>query len=387
MISRALHVLKARPEAFGAWVELSDHTLVAITQDGARKIGISPTEAAVGSTPRPLEVHLSVTARCPVGCGTCYTGATPDGDTPTFAELRARLQILADAGVFTVAFGGGEPLSRPDLGALAREARRLGLTPVTTTSGLGLTPERARALRDFAQINVSIDGAEAAPGLQEKLSTQAMRALALAQVPFGANVVVTRNSFDRLGSLVELVHRAGGREVQLLRLKPAGRMTQENYLSLRLEAHHIDAFPGRLQKLHEQTPLPIRIDCALVPFLSHLDSLSAPASLLERGGILGCEAGRYLAGIDVAGALRPCSVAEESSAVSADTLTTSSAWSDGPATLRAWRTVPSEGACANCRIQKVCRGGCKVVSSFLGEAGQPDPECPRVRTFASATKG
>jgi len=48
---------------------------------------------------------------------------------------------LRDAGVFTVAFGGGEPSTRDDLDQLAHAARARGITPVLTTSGLGLTPD------------------------------------------------------------------------------------------------------------------------------------------------------------------------------------------------------------------------------------------------------
>ena len=39
--------------------------------------------------------------------------------TPDFEVIAARLRAVAEAGAFTVAFGGGEPLSRPDLGELA----------------------------------------------------------------------------------------------------------------------------------------------------------------------------------------------------------------------------------------------------------------------------
>jgi radical SAM protein with 4Fe4S-binding SPASM domain len=44
--------------------------------------------------------------------------------------------------------------------------------------------------------------------------------------------------------------------------------------------------------------------------------------------------------------------------------------------------APAE-PCASCSLRGVCKGGCKVVASFLGGGLGPDPECPRVVDFRS----
>src|SRR5271165_2687472 len=147
----------SRSEGFGAWVRLDDATLVAVDDRLADRLGV-PHGVAPGGATRPLELHVAVTSRCPAPCTGCYLDARPDGHEPSFEALVARLAEAAAAGVSTVAFGGGEPLTRGDLGHLAVEARRLGLVPVMTTSGLGLSADRAVELRAFAQINVSHDG-------------------------------------------------------------------------------------------------------------------------------------------------------------------------------------------------------------------------------------
>ncbi|HMY18350.1 MAG TPA: hypothetical protein PKA58_18620, partial [Polyangium sp.] len=146
-----------RPEPFGAWVRLDDRTLIAVDHALAQRLGISFDKTAVAST-GPLEAHVSLTSRCYAPCTDCYLDAKPDGVMPSFEALQSRILAWQKLGASTIAFGGGEPLLRDDLGRLATIARSLGLVPVMTTSGFGLTEQLAAELRAFAQINVSHDG-------------------------------------------------------------------------------------------------------------------------------------------------------------------------------------------------------------------------------------
>ena len=134
--------MKIRLEPWGAWVRTDDPpALVALDRKGSSALGLDGGDLWTGGASgrsAPLEVHLSVTARCAAGCEGCYLDARPDGLEPRREDLLAILDQLADAGVFTVAFGGGEPTTRDDLDLLAEAARARGLTPVVTTSGLGL---------------------------------------------------------------------------------------------------------------------------------------------------------------------------------------------------------------------------------------------------------
>src|SRR5262249_56969 len=119
-------------------------------------------ETALGAQPlsAPLEAHLQLTNRCTAGCTGCYTGASERG-APNGWGLAGWMRANdapADGGVFHVALGGGESAVLPWLGELAAHARRRGIVPNLTTSGLdGL--DRLVAIADrFGQINVSIDG-------------------------------------------------------------------------------------------------------------------------------------------------------------------------------------------------------------------------------------
>jgi radical SAM protein with 4Fe4S-binding SPASM domain len=384
-----------RYEAWGAWVKLeTTPAIVALDRDGVRALGLDGGGAWT-LDPRPsmpIEVHLAVTSRCGAGCRGCYLDARPDGVEPPRNALLAELDAMKRAGVFTVAFGGGEPTTRTDIDVLAREARARGITPVLTTSGLGLTPTKIERLREFAQVNVSYDGSSAdyerVRGFDgAKSAEDAIVALVLAGVRVGVNVVLTQATF---GSLRETLLRArslGAHEAQLLRYKPAGRAATIDYLANRLTPAQVDAVAPTLRALSaELSPggeFPIRVDCAMVPFLAADADLYARPGDLARFGVFGCEAGGALAAATVHGKVSPCSFATPTDL---DVTHLADGFGSDPS-LDRWRAYVASPAepCASCALRSVCKGGCKVVASFVDGAHGPDPECPRVRAHRASS--
>lgn len=370
-----------RYERWGAWAKLeasATPALVALDRDGARALGLDGKkkwdDAAPARASLPLEVHVAVTSRCGAGCEGCYLDATPDGVEPPRAEIEATLDALAKAGVFTVAFGGGEPTLREDLGELADHARARGLTPVVTTSGIGLGPAKLARLEKFAQVNVSYDGPSdayaAVRGFDGSAAAEsAIAALAARGVNVGVNVVLTRATFARIRGTLERARALGAGEAQLLRYKPAGRATTLDYLGKRLTIEQARSLGPLLREL--SGVIRTRIDCALVPFLSADPDLAARPADLARWGIFGCEAGSALAATRVDGRMSPCSFASPSDLRATDVRR---GWHDDAtlAEYRAFVAAPPE-PCASCTLRPICRGGCKIVGGF-----RPDPECPRV---------
>jgi radical SAM protein with 4Fe4S-binding SPASM domain len=381
-----------RFEPWGAWVKLESlPALVGLDKYGVRALGLDGGESWCEAAPPspPVEVHLAVTGRCSAGCEGCYLDARPDGFEPTQTTLLARLDALRDAGVFTVAFGGGEPTTREDIGVLADEARRRGLTAVLTTSGLGLSRERAARLRAFAQVNVSYDGADedyaAVRGFDgARAAEAAIRALAAEGIRVGVNVVLTQGTFAHLGDTLRRARSLGASEAQLLRYKPAGRAATLDYVARRLRPDQAAAVGPLLRALAvEHAALEgefrIRIDCAMVPFLSADPEIAAAPERLRRMGVFGCEAAGALAAVKVDGAVAPCSFAG-ATGLDADGLRAGHEHDPELARWRAAHAAPGE-PCASCTLRTVCKGGCKVVASFVDHAHGPDPECPRVRAY------
>jgi radical SAM protein with 4Fe4S-binding SPASM domain len=385
--------VKVRFEPFGAWVRLeAPPAVLALDRDGVRAIGLDGGQRwSEGAGPSlPIEAHLSVTARCSVGCEGCYLDARPDGVEPPREVLLGRLDDLAAAGVMTVAFGGGEPITRDDLGLLADAARAKGLLPVLTTSGLGLSHAKAERLRSFAQVNVSYDGNEddyaRVRGVDGARGAEAaIRLLAELGIRVGVNVVLTSGTLAALPATLSRARSLGASEAQLLRYKPAGRAANLEYLSRRLTPDQVLAFPAMLRALtleHAPSGFSLRIDCSMVPFLAGDPDLYASPELLTRAGIFGCEGGQALAAVKVDGSVAPCSFVR-STALTVDRLVRDHRGDDELGRWRSHSAAPPE-PCASCALREVCKGGCKAVSLFVDGAHGPDPECPRVRAHRAS---
>ncbi len=382
-----------RYEPWGAWVKLETSVaLVALDRDGVRAMGLDGGETwtrGAATWSAPIEVSLAVTSRCAAGCEGCYLDARPDGVEPPRAVIEAQLEALAAAGVFTVAFGGGEPTLRDDLGELARSARARGMTPIATTSGLGVGARKIEQLTAFAQVNVSYDGAsdayESVRGFDGSAAAEsAIARLAAAGVVVGVNIVLTRATWERAGETVRRAVALGATEVQLLRYKPQGRARTLDYLAKRLLPEQAAALGELLRALAAEHAgrARIRIDCALVPFLSADADLAARPEELAQWGVLGCEAGQLLGAARIDGRMAACSF---TAPTELRTEEVGLGWADDArlGAYRAYVAAPVE-PCASCTLRAICKGGCKVVSEHAtGEIG-PDPECPRVRARALA---
>lgn len=370
MLTAADRVTWSRPEPFGAWVRFGDSLLLAVDHGLAARLGV-PAGRALSAEPGPLEVHVAVTSRCYAPCAGCYLDAHPGGADVPFEALVDRLRAARDAGASTVAFGGGEPLLRHDLPRLAGAARGFGLVPVLTTSGAGLTPSRAAELADFAQINVSHDGAggayEAVRGYDGATGAErALVALAAAKIPAGVNFVVTSASAGALLATAERAADLGAVEMQLLRYKPAGRAASGTYADHRLSPEQVDALWPAIASVVAARRLSVRIDCAMVPLLSPA-LVAIGAAKVGALGVFGCEAARNLGAVSADGTAAACSFLR----------------GVPPGELRAYHARLPE-PCDACALVAVCRGGCQAVS--LHERGRfsPDPECPRVRAHPAA---
>jgi radical SAM protein with 4Fe4S-binding SPASM domain len=253
---------------------------------------------------------------------------------------------------------------------------------VLTTSGLGLTAAKIEHLRAFAQVNVSYDGPGAAYANVRGFdgahhAEAAIAALARAGVAVGVNVVLTRDTFPALEATLDRARSLGAREAQLLRYKPAGRAASLDYLARRLTDEQARSLGPVLRAIASRGwgDFRLRIDCAMVPFLSADPSIDSAD--LARLGVLGCEAGSALAALRVDARVAPCSFASPTELGARDFIADSR--TDAELEVwRAWNERPSE-PCASCNLRRVCRGGCKVVSRFVDGAHGPDPECPRVR--------
>jgi Fe-coproporphyrin III synthase len=110
---------------------------------------------------KPIVVW-NITSRCNLKCVHCYndSGANTKSNESTTQEAKAVLDDLAEYGVPSVLFSGGEPLTRPDLFDLLAYAVGKGLRTVISTNGTLITAEKARQIKKIgvSYVGISLDG-------------------------------------------------------------------------------------------------------------------------------------------------------------------------------------------------------------------------------------
>jgi radical SAM protein with 4Fe4S-binding SPASM domain len=378
---------KLRREDFGAILSWHDPpALLYLDASGTRDAVAAGVEevgsgaSVPGGLSAPTEVHLGVTDHCTAGCTGCYLGTQLGRDDREPEGWRAHLDALAEMGVFEVALGGGESLHGPLPFQIGRYARSLGMVPNLTTSGLGVTVDRAADLASvMGQVNISLDGLgdtyRSVRGWNgAEVGLRALRRLVGAGARVGVNTVIVQQNVNHLLEMAEVLATLGIEEWQWLRFKPSGRGV-DTYERMRLTpAQGASLWPLALQ-IQDETGLKIRFDCAMVP---HVVSHQPPLEALVALGISGCPGGQSLWTVSSAGEWLPCSFAEGLGSAGEGTL--AERWQTDPG-LVAWRdraAAPPE-PCASCLYRRVCRGGCRVVAAHLtGDPMAPDPECPRV---------
>ena len=401
-VARELRPRRTRLERFGAIVQLTvPRALVFVDREFARQSLDVRSEPALwaGAEPAlgdhvlsaPLEAHLQLTNKCNAGCKGCYTGASPEGAPNEYGlvEWMRAIDSLAETGVFHVALGGGESAVLPWLGELADHARRRGIIPNLTTSGLdGLDDLLAIADR-FGQINVSLDGLDATYASVRGFdgfarADAAIRKLRATKREIGINVVVTRHNFAELDAIFAYAAERRLSEVELLRFKPSGRGAR-TYNELRCtDAQHRAFLPTILAAARRQQ-IRVKVDCSYTPMLAHH---RPDRALLAELAVYGCTGGDFLVGAKPGGQLTACSFAAPPPPIDGhrpriEELATYWSAPDAFGAFRNWRDAREP--CASCEYHALCRGGCKVVSAHVaGELGAPDPECPRVIDHALA---
>jgi len=190
--------------------------------DAAAGLQTTPTPPTVGP---PLWLLAEITYSCPLHCVFCYNPVdyTQSGPELSTEEWFKVLQEARAAGSVQCGFSGGEPLVRDDLELLVAEAHRLGFYTNLLTSGIGLTPERASALKAAGLDHVQLSFQDSTRELNDFLShtkTFALkqRAAELIQAngwPMVLNCVIHRLNIDYIDKIIELAVDLGAEYLEL----------------------------------------------------------------------------------------------------------------------------------------------------------------------------
>ena len=180
---------------------------------------------------RPIVVW-NITRQCNLKCVHCYndSGTKADDELST-QEAKDVLRDLADFGVPSVLFSGGEPLMRKDLFELLGLGRELGLRTVISTNGTLITADVARQIKahDVSYVGISLDGIGPVNDrfrAVEGAFDQAVRGIRNCQnegVRIGLRLTLTQRNVEDLDALFGFFEKENIERACFYHLVPSGR--------------------------------------------------------------------------------------------------------------------------------------------------------------------
>jgi radical SAM protein with 4Fe4S-binding SPASM domain len=195
---------------------------------GERAGDVVPKQA---SERRPIVVW-NITRGCNLKCVHCYndSGARADDELST-EEAKQVLRDLADFGVPSVLFSGGEPLTRGDLFELIGYAGELGLRTVISTNGTLITADQAATIKEHgvSYVGISLDGIgpindkfRGVEGAFDK-AVRGIRNCQGAGVRIGLRLTLTQRNVQDLEALFGFFEKENIERACFYHLVPSGR--------------------------------------------------------------------------------------------------------------------------------------------------------------------
>jgi len=173
----------------------------------------------------PLWLLAELTYRCPLHCVFCYNPvdfARTEDELATDDWLRVLRQGRA-LGAVQCGLSGGEPLVRDDLETIVAEAHRLGYYTNLLTSGVGLTEQRAAALKAAGLDHVQLSFQDSTREMNDFLShtktfelkNRVAKIIKQQGWPMVMNVVIHRMNIDHIDRIIGMAHELGAEYLEL----------------------------------------------------------------------------------------------------------------------------------------------------------------------------
>lgn len=362
-----------------------------------RQTGSGPAHLLHYSRDKKPVVVWSVTRRCNLHCGHCYADSH-DRDYPgelSYQEGRRLLEQLAEFGVPTVLFSGGEPLLRADVLDLAAVAHDLGMRTVLSSNGTRIDAPAAReiAAAGFSYVGISFDGIGA---LHDKMrgsrgafeeALSGIRAARDAGLRTGIRFTLHGLNRPHLGAIFELAESERINRLCVYHLAYAGRGGKMRKFDLGPEETRaaVEEIFDRTEELGERGAdlevLTVDNPADNVLLLERVrrgdrERAAEIEELLRWNG--GNQSGVAIAAIDPQGLVHPDQFSWDVTVGDVRRKGFAEIWSDDNEALGFYRQRPRQlsGRCTGCRFVELCNGGLPVrAEAAHGDPAAPDPAC------------
>ncbi|MEM7153798.1 MAG: radical SAM protein [Myxococcota bacterium] len=350
----------------------------------------------VGQDFFPAYVVWELTLRCDLACRHCGSRAgvaRPDElDTTEALEV---VQQLAELGAREVVVIGGEAYLHDGFLEIVAALAKAGITPVMTTGGRGVTAQLAADMKaaGLQRVSVSIDGLEPTHDRMRAYrgsfaaATAALDHCRAAGLDITANTNVNRLNRHDLEGLYEHLRDHHIRAWQIQLTTPLGRAADRTEMTV--QPWDLLTLVPTIAALKERA----FADGIVVMPGNNLGYFGPEEALLRspsRGGRdhwQGCQAGRFVLGIESDGAVKGCPSLQTTAYVGGNLRSQSlrEVWDTTPELgFTRSRTVDDLwGYCRECVFAESCLGGCSFTAHAISGRPGNNPYCHfRARDFA-----
>jgi GeoRSP system radical SAM/SPASM protein len=321
----------------------------------------------------PITVNWAITNKCNFGCDHCYSRSDTTEELDS-EMVNTILDKLSKAKVFSVNFGGGEPLLRKDLMEIARRAADLGFAVSMNSNGFLIDRDMARKLKEagFSKVGISIDSPiqevhdkfRGAKGSHNK-ALAALAYLKEAGIETSISSVICRINIDDVDGLVEMALLSGVSNINFHNFKCSGLgFTNKDVLDLTSEEWR-DFYIRALELKKTVKNLRISLEDPIISLLGEKN---------EETLVKGSVCGKLSLNIKSNGDMTPCGfIPIVIGNICKDDLV--KVWNNSPV-LDKMRNKKPQGKCLSCDSQSECLGGCTARTLALtGDMNNPDPHC------------
>jgi radical SAM protein with 4Fe4S-binding SPASM domain len=307
-------------------------------------------------------------------CPHCYAESSKNGRNLSLADMLPVFDQCAEAGVFEIALGGGEPTLHPELEKILGSIRERGIVPNLATNGRELKLKTAKMLAKYvgaAALSVEFTGEDFIKrrgfAFSEWLASAAKLKASGVRLVF--QLTVSAANLDNLPAIAERLAVLEPYAVIILTYKPAGRGRD---FDAPLSSVSFKKYQGTLKEVFEKLDGRTRVgyDCCLANALIGW-------GLSGDDEIQGCSALRSSMAVDINLNAFPCSFSRSSIGNFKDA-NLIEIWNGAGADKfreRFSKKIIEDPLCKDCAYKPNCLGGCpefELVGCFKKSSLQID---------------
>ncbi len=405
IINKGLSTFDTSEESF--MKAMQDETWIrglVTTFQGMAKFGVQ-TPFVPGA---PYQIVWNITRKCNFKCLHCYENTGRKGDDELSPdEIFKGIKKLADAGVISIAFSGGEPSTDPHIVDYVRYASSLGMYVSMATNGyIYSKKEKVQEIVDAGLqfVQISLDGLNPkthdefrqVPGSWEH-AVQAIKNFNETDAFVEVSTTVTQKNKNEIPDMIDFMRELKVGWFMLYNFIPTGKGSEARELDLtaedRLELLNLiyrENGKGELQILStapqfadiavhtNPADLDRDDDKTLIPTHFYNVEYSNPAMMELSRFIGGCGAGRFYLGIEPNGDIYPCVFFPHDEILRVGNIKEDDMddiWTNSKVLKELRNKDILKGSCSECESKYIC-GGCRARAyTITGDYLAGDPGC------------